>query len=105
MLGVPVEIIPELLYSGVYLECSDRLPVRRACAAARQAGRTQTGVTALIRINTFAAVNLPRAWPARQAFGRGDTLYNFGSKAGLNNLGMLPYKPCSRLPERHCPLG
>jgi len=53
------------------LECSDRLPVRR----------TQTGVTALIRINTFAAVNLPRAWPARQAFGRGDTLYNFGSKA------------------------
>ena len=95
MLGVPVEIIPELLYSGVYLECSDRLPVRR----------TQTGVTALIRINTFAAVNLPRAWPARQAFGRGDTLYNFGSKAGLNNLGMLPYNPCSRLPERHCPLG
>jgi len=40
------------------MECIDRLPVRRACAATRQAGRTQTGVTALRRIIT----------PARQLF-------------------------------------
>jgi len=55
------------------MECSDHPPVRRACAAARQAGSTQTGVTALRHIITPAC----QAFPPKGLSGkRAGTMYS-----------------------------